>query len=234
MPAWLVAVLVAFVGLVAGLLGTYIRIAFERSADIRTRMLDAADEFVSAMTKAQDKALPAQAFVISVVGSAESVEDWADAQHHFEAAHAAFDAANARLPRIRLLFGVESASSTAAGRAVDTLAEVLARVGQLRTSHLAVRALDQPERLTEEMLAEFAALRDYVGTLRDQETVLRVTGEMGAKIEASRKSVDVFSRAARAAIVGEGRLLTRRGTRQPMARLVRGRRDDRRRVQHPS
>ena len=53
MPSWVVALLVAFVGLTAGLVGTFARIAYDRGAELRTRMLDAADEFVTAMTAAK-------------------------------------------------------------------------------------------------------------------------------------------------------------------------------------
>jgi hypothetical protein len=124
-PGWLVALLVAIVGLVAGVLGTYVRIRYERGAEIRTRMLDAADEFVTAMTRAQDLTFTASLPVIGWAhawrGSANSPmrskkED--DAQQDYESASAAWTAANERVPRawtrrrVRLL----SARQTVSGR----------------------------------------------------------------------------------------------------------------------
>jgi hypothetical protein len=54
MLAWVVAILVAFVGPAGASIGTFANIANDRVKDLRTRMLDAADEFVTAVTRAYE------------------------------------------------------------------------------------------------------------------------------------------------------------------------------------
>jgi hypothetical protein len=124
-PAWLVALLVALVGAVFGLagalIGTFARIAHERVADLRTRMLDAADDFVMAVTLAHEAvesaALPTGLWVeIAWMDLPEEMSE--DRQARAEKAHAAastaWEVCRQRVPRVALLFGVDSPATKAA------------------------------------------------------------------------------------------------------------------------
>jgi hypothetical protein len=51
MPDWLIVLVAAFGG---GLIGTLLTLRSERSAELRRRMLEAADDFVDAYTTARD------------------------------------------------------------------------------------------------------------------------------------------------------------------------------------
>lgn len=193
MPGWVVALLVAVVGLAAGLIGTYVRISFERGAEIRTRMLDAADDFVTAMTSAQDEvfnaSLPVIGWAHAWQGSPEGKlrSDYDDkAQEAFEAGSAAWRTANERVPRIRLLFGVDSPASSAAERASDEIGEAVLR------------------------LAEVRGMADDGATLGDADEAHRVSSEVATRTHAALAEVNEFSRAARAAIIGERRWLRSR------------------------
>lgn len=129
MPAWLVALIVALVGFA----GASLRLAHDRVADLRARMLDAADDFVTALTEAHDAistaALPTGAWVeIAWMEDLpqhirEDRTGKVDATH--AAARAAWDASRQRVPRVALLFGVGSPAAEAAKRADDALGEAL-------------------------------------------------------------------------------------------------------------
>ena len=115
MPAWVVAILVAFVGLAGASIGTFANIANDRVKDLRTRMLDAADEFVTAMTRAHEAiesaALPTGLWIeIAWMDMSHAMRE--DRQAQVEASHAAatsaWESSRQRVPRVALLFGVDS------------------------------------------------------------------------------------------------------------------------------
>jgi len=118
-PLWVTL----FVGLGAGVLGslltTTLRIRHEREADLRSRMLEAADEFVAAATKANERiGTLALRRSLAEVRAGEGGNLAAPAQADLDALNPLWDDASAslaetlrRLPRIRLLFGVDAASA---------------------------------------------------------------------------------------------------------------------------
>jgi len=122
-PLWVTL----FVGLGAGVLGslltTTLRIRHEREADLRSRMLEAADEFVAAATKANERiGTLALRRSLAEVRAGEGGNLAAPAQADLDALNPLWDDASAslaetlrRLPRIRLLFGVDAASAERAG-----------------------------------------------------------------------------------------------------------------------
>jgi hypothetical protein len=185
-PAWLIALLVAFVGLLAGLLGTYVRIGFERGADLRTRMLDAADEFVTAMTKAQDAVSLASLRVIgwthawlSAPESDRRRTTEAEAEGAYETASTLWNAAVERVPRIRLLFGVDAPATLAAKRATDELGAGVLMLAQIRAG-------------------------EGAAAMADLDEASRVSDQVDSRIDAAAQATNDFSRAARTAIAGEG------------------------------
>jgi hypothetical protein len=186
MPSWSVALLVAFVGLAGALLGTFGRIAYDREADLRSRMLDAADDFVFAM--------------MAAVGAAESAdlpntlnvrfghlfspgvlrdEHEANAIAADTEATDAWHKASQRLPRIRLLFEIDSAAAASAQRASDEVGKAILALAKFRAYGF-----------------EHQDDEDALETRGDRTTVV-VRGHVKAATAAS----DDFSRAARAAIL---------------------------------
>lgn len=138
MPTWLVAILVAFVGLASAVFSTYARNAHERLADLRARMLDAADDFVTTFTLAHEAidsaALPTGLWVEFswMTDVPESIRK--DRQSKVEVAHAAassaWEGSRQRVPRVALLFGVDSPAAEAAQRADDALGTALVGLSQ--------------------------------------------------------------------------------------------------------
>ena len=169
MPAWLVAILVAVVGFG----GVFARIAYDRGADLRTRMLDAADDFVTAVTRAHDAiesaALPTGLWVeFAWMDTPDHIR--AERQDKAEAARAAASAAwetsRQRVPRISLLFGVNSPTAEAATRTDEALGEAL--VGLARAYAESHDPENEPmdghlvtQRATEHLEAATAELRDF-------------------------------------------------------------------------
>jgi hypothetical protein len=186
-PSWLVAILVALVGLAAGVLGTYVRIVHERSTDIRTRMLDAADAFVTAMTAAADELGTAAlrvglwVHISRAVGvDAHLAEREGEAEAAHEEASSAWSAANQRVPRIGLLFGVDDPAALLAVRAADELGEAVIGLARLRS-----------EAYDSELGEDELSARNEA-TIEDTHRRLASTRDLMAE----------FSRAARMAIVG--------------------------------
>lgn len=140
MPGWVVALLVALVGLAGAVLGTYVRIVHERSAEIRTRMLDAADSFVTAMTSASDAFDKAQlkvgvwAHISRMPGVDEllAAREQEGAEAH-DVASTAWSIARERVPRIGLLFGVDDPAALLAVQASDELGEAVVALTRLRS-----------------------------------------------------------------------------------------------------
>src|SRR3954465_12262063 len=126
MPVW-GTVLVALAGIVVGAVGAWwvawMRINFEREESLRSRMLDAADEFSASATRAQN----ALHHVLNVVpeddlrdenGNIDYTGDQArKLQEAIDAARPLIDEARAHYARVTLLFG----TVTAAGRAALSL-----------------------------------------------------------------------------------------------------------------
>jgi uncharacterized membrane protein len=108
MPTWLVALLV---GLLSGLAGTLLRLQHERSADLRARMLEAADDFVTAFTEARE-AIEKAVRTVQVQDSLANEEipddmrrEWLDERKaSISAAQDQTDALKRLQPRIELLF----------------------------------------------------------------------------------------------------------------------------------
>lgn len=194
MPSWAVAILVAFVGLGGGLLGTFGRIAHDRESDLRSRMLDAADDFVLALEAAAESAgLASLPMMVDVrfgwqfeAGSPHQLERRAKAEAAYEAAIQAWQHADQRLPRIRLLFGVGSVAATSAQSASDAVGEAVLALAELRSFGYEHEG-DEPT----------------LEAKTDQTTEF-----VQSHVQAARASVDDFSRAARKAII-ESRLLRR-------------------------
>jgi hypothetical protein len=184
MPAWAVALLVAFVGLATGLFTTYARNAHERLADLRARMLDAADDFVTTFTLAHEAiesaALPTGLWV--------EMEAYRDAPEHMreerqrkvetsrETASAKREASRQRVPRVALLFGVESPTARAAKRADDALGTALVGLAQA-----------------------YSESWDPDGEPMDGD---RVTREANERLEVAASALREFSTAAHQAIAG--------------------------------
>ena len=87
-----------------------------------------------------------------------------------------------RVPRIRLLFGVDAAASSAAERATDSLGEAVIRLAQIRGTE------------------------DEDDDLADPEGAERAHDEIDAHTKAALQALNEFSRAARSAIVGDQHL----------------------------
>lgn len=169
MPAWLVALLVALVGF----LGVFSRIAYDRSADLRTRMLDAADDFVTAVTRAHETiesaALPTGMWVeIAWMDMSDEMRE--ERRAKVETAHAAassaWESSRQRVPRIALLFGVESRTAEAATRTDDALGTALVGLSRAYAESTDPEAepLDENrvvEKATEQLEAARSALRDF-------------------------------------------------------------------------
>jgi hypothetical protein len=121
-----------FVGLSGGLIGTFARIAHDRGADLRARMLDAADDFVTALIRAHEAiesaALPTGLWVeIAWMDLTDEMSQ--DRQGRVTEAHAvasaAWEASRQRVPRVALLFGVDSTADKAARLADKALGATL-------------------------------------------------------------------------------------------------------------
>lgn len=54
-PTWVTVVVALAAGLASGLLATMLRISHDRGAELRTRMVDAADEFCVAVVAARQR-----------------------------------------------------------------------------------------------------------------------------------------------------------------------------------
>lgn len=135
MPTWLVALIV---GLGSGVLGTFARIAHERGAELRSRMLDASDDFVTALTRARSElglaVWPVMHAVAARREGARDEEREAMGEAAFRAANEAFTDADARVPRLTLLFGVESAAAEAARRASQSLGAAVVHLARVRAT----------------------------------------------------------------------------------------------------
>lgn len=183
MPAWAIALLVAFVGLASAAIGTFANIAHDRSKDLRTRMLDAADEFVTAVTRAHEvietAALHTGAWVeIAWMEMSDAMRE--DRQGQSETtratASAEWESARQRVPRIALLFGIDSPTAEAARRIDDALGEAIVGLSKAYAESHDPEA----EPLDENLVAENAIER----------------------LEAATSGLREFSSAAHAAIAG--------------------------------
>jgi hypothetical protein len=134
MPQWVLTLAVGLgAGVVGTLLSTMLRISHERGAELRSRMLEAADEFVGAASDAVSTSHRAslQTFPLQLAGHRLS-DDVADplieqAVASIGRAREALAEVQRRQPRIRLLFGVDSdagmhAENASNGVAVSVLA----------------------------------------------------------------------------------------------------------------
>lgn len=130
------------VGLASGLITTLLSLSHDRAADLRTRMLDAADDFVAGFATARDAIQRAETRYSTIVWllSLEDEDAINDAyrrelaQEQKEvrtAARQAYDEVQRREPRLRLLFGTDSLTVRAATMAHISLSR-------------AVHALDMP------------------------------------------------------------------------------------------
>ncbi len=111
MSVWVAALL----GFVGGLATLLLRMRHERAAELRTRMLEAADDFVSAYTTAREALRDAEINLRSAESflSEDILEplpkEWRDERAAADAAaRAACDALKHRSPRIALLFGAHT------------------------------------------------------------------------------------------------------------------------------
>ena len=173
MPAWSVALLVAFVGLAGASIGTFANISNDRSKDSRTRMLDAADEFVTAVTRAQEAlgsaAIPTSLWVeIAWMEITDEMRE--DRQGKVEAAHATanseWEGARHRVPRVALLFGVDSPTADAARRTDEALGEALVGLSGAYAESLdpVAEPVDENlilDRATERLDVATSALREF-------------------------------------------------------------------------
>jgi phage baseplate assembly protein W len=123
------------IGLLSGaagaLLTTVLRISHERAAELRTRMLEAADNFVAAAASGTDvmhrtslKVFPIRTFGADMSDAvARPLEK--DAEVALSEAREVFGAVIRHLPRIRLLFGVDSPATHEADIAAAAIGEAL-------------------------------------------------------------------------------------------------------------
>jgi hypothetical protein len=139
MPDWLVVLVAALAG---GFATTLVRLRHERASELRSRMLEAADEFVEAYTTAREAILAAQREVRNAASfleedvPADLLKKWEDQRAAaVKAAREASSALARRLPRIGLLFGVYSPADRSAFMAYATLTTA--------THALDVRELDE-------------------------------------------------------------------------------------------
>ncbi len=132
MPDWAITLLAALVGGVIGTIGsTLLRISHERSAELRTRMLEVADEFVAAAMNAVDRAIEhdLKYSLRKLEAEARTGRPALSAEHRqeidelWDIMSEAVRETLRRLPRIRLLFGVDSQAAREAKAACDKLGE---------------------------------------------------------------------------------------------------------------
>lgn len=122
-PLWVTLVVGLGAGVLGSLLTTTLRIRHEREADLRSRMLEAADEFVAAATKANERiGTLALRRSLAEVRAGQGGNLAAPTQADLDALGPLWDEASAtlaetvrRLPRIRLLFGVDATAAERAG-----------------------------------------------------------------------------------------------------------------------
>jgi hypothetical protein len=109
-PLW-AAILI---GLGSGVIGTLARIAYDRNAEIRNRMIQAADDFTISLFKTITILRDAESRIDS--HSDELVDDeleWiADIQDALDTVSAQVDDLHERLARVQLLFGASASSPT--------------------------------------------------------------------------------------------------------------------------
>ena len=133
-PLWVTLVVGLGAGVLGSLLTTTLRIRHEREADFRSRMLEAADDFVSAAMSAVDRAaehdlkyslrkLDAE---VRTATTALSAEHRKEIDELWDSTSEALREAIRRVPRIRLLFGVESEAAAHAKAACDQLGQSMA------------------------------------------------------------------------------------------------------------
>jgi predicted NodU family carbamoyl transferase len=133
MPSWIVAVIV---GVGSGLLGTLIRIAHERGTELRSRMLTAADDFILALNDA-DAALgnALQPLIDYLQGFApDHEEEKPEALARYDASREAAQKVLNLLPRLRLLFGVDSKATRYADAAAHGLETAYSNLSTMRAS----------------------------------------------------------------------------------------------------
>lgn len=131
MPNWAVAVIVALVGLVSGLGGVLATISHERTAEVRKRMLDAADDFSRSLFEAMTSLRDAAAEIreqSNLLLDSQRLLDPTDSKRWVKPVQAAFDEARGkideahlRLARVQLLFGRRSSAGYACHHVVVSL-----------------------------------------------------------------------------------------------------------------
>jgi hypothetical protein len=169
MPDWLLAIVVALVGLGSGLAGTLLRLSHDRATELRSRMLEAADDFVDAYTTARDATTAASGNVRTLKAfGGEDVPDQLREQWQNErdtaitAARAASDALGRRRARIRLLFGVDSLAARSAFSAYASLTMVTYSLDLAQDDDEPTRASEQ-----EQLRQADRAIDDFGGRARE-------------------------------------------------------------------
>jgi hypothetical protein len=110
-PLWQALVL----ALAAGLVGTFARIAYERTAELRTRMIQAADDFTIAVFRTITMLRDAEPKIRALDGEVviDDAGDFVpDVQNAIDAARPQVDELYERVARVQLLFGASLESTT--------------------------------------------------------------------------------------------------------------------------
>jgi hypothetical protein len=125
MTTVVVAVLVA---IASGLGATLLTISHERGAELRGRMLDAADEFSTQVVAALHVARNSFGEILMLAGEGahyvESDPIWPEIKEAIDRVRLAVNEAQARQARVHLLFGHESAAGLAAAEIITRLRNV--------------------------------------------------------------------------------------------------------------
>jgi L-2-hydroxyglutarate oxidase LhgO len=179
-PVWVTVLVGLASGVVGTLLSTLLRISHERAAELRSRMLEAADDYVRALDDAcrlaDEAGLPQVAASFFTHEGELASDEAAAAESAREAAVTALRTVEGLRSRIRLLYGPDSSASNDAKRAYEKVAEAVAELFRFNTDDSSDDIEIENER------------RDkFLGILR-------------AQIDEAHDALDEFSRDARAAI----------------------------------
>jgi len=122
-PTWVTILVAVIAGVGGGLLATMMRISYERGAELRTRMVDAADEFSVAVVAARQRMRTLAGLILSEMPPRPVVDaatGWytQDFLARTDPANADIDQVLATLSRVHLLFGDLSVAGIA-GTAIE-------------------------------------------------------------------------------------------------------------------